>query len=149
MKNRVICRVVSVLFAVVAISSAFSICVNAADDFSESITYVMPRLNNGASVDYGFAITSDGVAYVSAVVAGTSGLTQQITIEIQLQRKTLLWWSDVDNGYWTDSFDGTYGSISEHLQLSKTGKYRAVFTITVSGTGGANDVIEETLTYEY
>ena len=112
-------------------------------------SYVMPRLNNGASVDYGFAITSDGVAYVSAVVAGTSGLTQQITIEIQLQRKTLLWWSDVDNGYWTDSFDSTYGSISEHLQLSKTGKYRAVFTITVSGTGGANDVIEETLTYEY
>ena len=34
-------------------------------------------------------------------------------------------------------------------ELTKTGKYRAVFTITVSGTGGDADVIEETLTYEY
>lgn len=149
MKKRVICRIISMLLAVVAMSSMFSIYAIAAEDVSENVEYVMPRLNNGASVDYGFAITSDGVAYASAVVTGTSGLTQQIIIEIQLQRKTLLWWSDVDNGYWTDSFTGTYGSISENLQLSKTGKYRAVFTITVSGTGGADDVIEETLTYEY
>ena len=138
-------RCVVAVFALVVVVTGAPITVSAA---SNSNT-VMPRYNNVANVMNYFEITSDGTAYVDSSYNGTPGITTGATIEIQLQRKTLLWWSDVDGGYWYDSFTSYYGSISDSIQLTKTGKYRAVITVTVSGTGGAGDVIEDTLTYEY
>ena len=148
-KKSVLRRIASFAIALVALVSAFSVNVGATDGTIESSGYATSRMNNGAQVINYFQISSGGLLEVCSEVYGTSSLTTGCTIEIQLQRKGLLWWSDVDGGYWNESFTGIYGSIAETLQLTKTGKYRAVFTITVSGTGGADDVIEETLTYEY
>ena len=143
-------KIAPVVMAVIAVMTLFSVNVSAAEEPTGiAETVVIPRLNNGASAQTGFSISANGTAYITCIVRGTDGLTTDITIEVQLQRKTLLWWSDVDGGYWSDSFSDTYGSISDSIQLTKTGKYRAVFTVTVSGTGGADDVIEDTLTYEY
>ena len=143
-------RITSLMLAVFTVMSLCAVNVVAAED-SPDLTNagVTPRLNNGADVFSSFYISSDGIAEVNCEVIGCAGLTTGITIEIQLQRKGLLWWSDVDGGYWSDSFTGDYGGMLCGKELEKTGKYRAVFTVTVSGTGGADDVIEDTLTYEY
>ena len=142
----VVLRCLAAVFAFVVVVTGAPITVSAAE--SDNIV-VMPRYNNVASVINYFEITSDGTAYVDTSFIGTLGITTGATVEIQLQRKGLLWWSDVDGGYWYDSFTSYYGSMSGGIQLEKTGKYRAIFTVTVSGTGGADDVIEDTLTYEY
>lgn len=138
-------RCITAVFALVIIVTGAPITVAAASGNST----VMPRYNNVATVSNTFYITSDGIAYVDSNYRGISGITTGTTVEIQLQRRGVLWWSDVDGGYWNNTVMGTYGSISKTLQLTKTGKYRAVFTVTVVGTGGDADVIEETLTYEY
>ena len=144
MKCKALRKLISVILVAVAVLSAFPYCVNAAEPVQ-----VMPRLNNGADAVCDFYIDSYGQASVYCDVTGTANVTTGINIEIQLQRKGLLWWSDVDDCYWSDYFSGHLGSMVCGKELTKTGKYRAVFTITVSGTGGADDVIEETLTYEY
>lgn len=143
-KSKMLRRFLSIILVAVAVASLFPNAVGAAESLS-----VMPRWNNGAQVTNEFYIDSYGMATVVSRVIGTSGVTTGITIEIQLQRKGLLWWSDVDGGYWSDTYIGHYGTTSGGIELEETGKYRAVITVTVSGTGGADDVIEETLTYEY
>ena len=142
MKRNFAIRTLSLILALAAAFSLFTFNASAAETVS-------PRMNNGADVDLGFGITSNGLAAVSCAVDGTPGITQGFTVEVQIQRKGLLWWSDVDGGYWLESYSGYSDMFSDSIQLEKTGKYRAVFTVTVSGTGGADDVIEDTLTYEY
>ena len=137
-------RCITAVFALVIIVTGAPVAVAASGNST-----VMPRYNNVTSVTNYFGITTDGTANVQTVYKGITGITTGTTVEIQLQRKTLLWWSDVDGGYWNNTVMGTNGSVSKTLQLAKTGEYRAVFKITVIGIGGANDVIEETLTYEY
>ena len=149
MKNKLL-KLVSLVVAMVSVMSLFSINISAAEkSVATSSICSIPRMNNGADVFNSFYISPEGIAEVACEVIGNDNLTTGIIIEIQLQRKGLLWWSDVDGGYWFNSFDGVYGSMSGGIELEKTGKYRAIFTVTVSGTGGADDVIEETLTYEY
>ena len=82
-------------------------------------------------------------------VNGEEGLTERIDVEVVIQRKNLLWWSDVEGLSWSHLALCSSISYSDSRELTKTGKYRAIFTITVIGTGGDTDVIEETLTYEY
>ena len=89
------------------------------------------------------------VDYVGKESAFTS-----ITVETYIQKKTLgLFWTKVDNGEanntWVDTSTALSGTFTHSLQLENTGEYRAVFKITFSGTGGADDVIEKTLTYTY
>ena len=147
MKRNVSCklRCITVLVALVIIVTGAPITVAAASGNST----IMPRYNNVTVVTNCFSITSDGMACVDSIYRGIAGVTTGVTVEIQLQRKGLLWWSDVDGGYWNNTVMGTNGSVSKTLQLAQTGKYRAVFTVKVIGTGGDADVIEETLTYEY
>ena len=151
MKNckSILSRLVCVVLAAIAATACMTVSASAAEPVAVNESIVMPRLNNGALVSRDFYIDSNGEANVFVQAVGSVGLTTGITIEIQLQRKGLLWWSDVDGGYWYESFSGTNGLVSDSIQLEKTGKYRAVITVTVSGTGGADDVIEDTLTYEY
>ena len=138
-------RCITAVFALVIIVTGAPIAVAA----SSGNSTVMPRYNNVTTVTNYFEITTDGTANIQTIYKGISGITTGTTVEIQLQRRGVLWWSDVDGGYWNNTVMGTYGSISKTLQLTRTGKYRAVFTVTVFGTGGDADVIEETLTYEY
>lgn len=113
---------------------------------------VSPLANNVRSADSSFKITN-GVAYIEACYTGYSGITTGATITVKLQKKFLFWWNDVDNGQpddtWTATLTGWKNSVSYSLALSNTGDYRAVFTYTIRGTGGAADEISETLEYTY
>lgn len=144
MNVKALLRLVSLVLFATAVLSVFPYSVNA-----DEPAQIVPRLNNDFDAIYDFYIDSYGQATVACRVMGQTNVTTGISIEIQIQRKTLLWWSDVDGGYWSDYFSGHLGSMVCGKELTKTGKYRAVFTITVSGTGGADDVVEKTLTYEY
>ena len=113
---------------------------------------VSPMANNVEKVISTFII-SNGVAQIVASYTGYSGITTGATITVKLQKKFLFWWNDVDNGQpddtWTANLTGWKNSVSYSLALSNTGDYRAVFTYTIRGAGGAADEISETLEYTY
>jgi len=113
---------------------------------------VVPLNNNTNTTAVCFQII-DGEGIAEATFVGYDHITTGATITIKIQKKTLFWWSDVDNGQpdntWTDVVYGTQGIVSHSLPITKTGKYRAIFTFTVSGYGNEDDIIEQTYETEY
>ena len=106
---------------------------------------IEPRLNNTNDVSANFVIIDTNNAIISATFEGHHGITSNATIKIQLQRKVLFWWTDVDSASWIDSFNNYYGTSSHSIRLSKTGEYRAVIDFTIYGSGGTPDTLSLTL----
>lgn len=114
-------------------------------DLNESA--IAPCYNNGRSVLPSFSISSTGLAKLTAVFVGISGVTTKVSSEMYIQKKALggLLWTKVDIGttsnVWTDSSTNISGSFTHSFQLSKTGTYRAVITIYFYGSGGSTDSV--------
>lgn len=111
---------------------------------------VNARLSHGVSAITLFGITSTGMAEVSVDYQGNRTTYTSVTVETYIQKRTLGFiWTKVDNGEenktWVDTSTEEIGDFVHHLQLDNTGTYRAVFKITFSGTGAADDVIEDTI----
>ncbi|MBQ3489434.1 MAG: hypothetical protein IJA86_02465 [Clostridia bacterium] len=106
-------------------------------------------LNNNVSEAYiDFDISSDGQAFVSVRYNGYPNVTTDARITIKIEKRNLLiFWKDVvDEIYYIggNSYSHTYA-----YQLEKTGTYRCTVEYTISGIGGADDVLtfEDTKTY--
>jgi len=127
-----------VMVIILLFSSVLSVSAAAAEG-------VEPRLNNTNDVTANFVIIDANNAVISATFEGHRGITSNATIKIQLQRKVLFWWTDVDSASWTDSFNNYYGTASHSIRLSKTGEYRAVIDFTIYGSGGTPDTLSLTL----
>lgn len=103
--------------------------------------------NNIRSTD-GNAFISGSTLYTIAEFTGTEDITESVTVEIKVEKKTLLlFWSEVET--WTDTVNNWKGSVSHSLALSNTGNYRVTITYTAEGTGGDADEITETFNLTY
>ena len=85
---------------------------------------------------------------------GYTDITESVTITIKIQKRSLgLIWTKVDIGVPNNEIVVTSTNAADtfvyNIQLNSTGNYRAVITYTVSGSGGADDVIEDICTAEY
>lgn len=111
-----------------------------------------PRLNNTMMTFENFRV-SDGLAYVSAAYTGYEGVTTSAKVTIQIQKKVLLWWSNVDNGLeddtWTIYLSGWRNATEYSIDVSAKGEYRANIEYTIRGSAGDPDVLPVTLYYEY
>lgn len=107
-------------------------------------------LNNNTSSTYtAFSISNSGVATVSVEYMGYPNVTTNATITIKIEKHNLLvFWKDVVEDAIT--VNAEYFLNDYTYQLEDTGTYRCTVVYTVSGTGGADDVItfEDTQTYE-
>lgn len=104
--------------------------------------------NNTLRTDTVFLISSDGVATVYTEYVGYSDITTGAEIAITIEKRNLLFfWSDVVSE--TITVNGYRYSNEFAYQLEDTGTYRCTVVYTVSGTGGADDVLtfEDTKTY--
>lgn len=137
-------RILSFVLAFIAVFSLVSVTV----DRSEAAD-IMPYYNNTNSASVTLTINSSGKATVACICKGISGVTTSIKAETKLERKWGIFWLDVDGGEWTDTTKERFLSVAHYLQLEKTGTYRATTKYTVSGSGGSNDVIEISSTYDY
>ena len=113
------------------------------------------RLSHGAVASCAFDIGSDGWSEVAISYAGKPASFTQFTAEVYIQKRTLGFiWTKVDNGEpdktWVETSTQISDSFILGLQLDNKGTYRAVYTLTFSGTGAPDDVIEDTIerTYE-
>lgn len=111
-------------------------------------TDVMPLNNNTALTRTAFNISESGKATVDIYYDGYPNITTGATITIKIEKRTLLvFWNDVVSD--TITVTGEYYSDSWYYQLEKSGTYRCTVVYTVSGSGGADDVIpfEDTASY--
>ena len=105
--------------------------------------------NNTGMMNSSFVITETGEAIVGVNYEGYPNITTGATITIKIEKKTLLF-------FWSDVIDETITAVGDsyfnefHYQLEDKGTYRCTVVYTVSGTGGADDVLtfEDTLKYE-
>lgn len=109
---------------------------------------VEPRLSHGVMAEYGFDITPTGYAEWLVNYAGNSTSFTNITVETYIQKRSLGFiWTKVDNGEpnktWVETSTSNEGLFCRGMQLDSTGTYRAVIKITFSGTGAADDVLED------
>ena len=105
--------------------------------------------NNTFLTSTNFVILDTGEAIVAVNYEGYTDITTGATITIKIEKKTLLF-------FWSDVIDETITAVGEsyfnefHYQLEDKGTYRCTVVYTVSGTGGADDVLtfEDTAKYE-
>lgn len=105
--------------------------------------------NNNTNSNYtSFTITDTGEARVACEYFGYADITTGATITIKIEKRNfLLFWSDVIEETTVVTGESYYNVF--RYQLSDTGTYRCKVTYTISGTGGADDVItfEDTAKY--
>ena len=110
--------------------------------------------NNIVQANVSSNINVNGALTVSFDVFGRKGVTTKIETELFVEKKMLgLFWVRVNigcpNNLWTDSTNHYVYVNTFSTQLSSTGTYRTTVKFTVSGTGGANDIITLTRTNTY
>lgn len=105
--------------------------------------------NNTLFTSTNFVISDTGMATVVVNYDGYSGITSGATITIKIEKRNfLLFWSDVIDE--TITVEGVNYSNEINYQLEDKGTYRCTVVYTISGTGGADDVLtfEDTDKYE-
>ncbi len=110
--------------------------------------------NNTTSASLSGSVNANGRLTASLYVLGIKGKTTRIETSLYVEKRILgIFWSRVDIGcednIWHDSVTNYYYSNSFCCDLSSTGTYRVTVTYTVSGSGGASDVITKTCTVTY
>jgi len=110
--------VMVLLFGLSAVSYAAP-----ADDGSA----IQPRYNYTSKFSETLTI-SGGTATCKASLTGINGTTTKVVIKMTLQKKTLLWWSEVET--WSATYNTYYGTLSKTASV-KSGTYRvkAVYTV--------------------
>ena len=135
-------RKLSLLLAMIFVVISTQSAVILADDIS------LYNNNTMTTATY-FGISSSGLATVLLDFEGYPNITTGATITIKIEKRNfLLFWSDVVDE--TISVVGDSYYKEHYYQLEDTGTYRCTVVYTVSGTGGADDVIpfEDTAKYE-
>jgi hypothetical protein len=110
---------------------------------------VSPRLDNGASVNTAFSVSSNGVAQIILKYNGNEQNTAGGKITTQLQKRFLLvFWTDVDGGYWVDeSGESSYTAV--HTLAVQTGTYRVKVEYLIYGTDGSVETVNDEAEYTY
>ncbi len=131
-------KVLSFVFAIFIILLAVSQTAIVADEAEKE----QLRYNNVVRTETSFNITTSGTAKVSVEYYGIPNVTTGATIEITIKKRFLLvfWSTEIEEEYivYGDSYDHTY---QYDLTEFGSGTYKCLVTYTVSGTGGADDVI--------
>lgn len=121
---------------------------------AEESSGITPRYSNVNACSLDFIITDSGLAQVKVSYEGRFGYMTQVRSEIYLQKRVLgIFWKKVDIGVtdnvWVDTSTEDAYFFTHSAQLQDTGTYRAVFEVTFSGTGGADDVVADKIQYNY
>ena len=101
---------------------------------------IMPCFEYTNTTATTLSISTSGTATCSAKLNGYNGTTTKIVIKMTLQKKTLLWWSEVDS--WSTTINNWYGSLTKTASVG-SGTYRVKVEFTVYS--GSNS--EEITTY--
>ena len=103
---------------------------------------ISPRLSHTNSGGFSFAII-DNVGYIDATYYGYDSFVRaDLNVNVQ-KRFLLVFWKDYYE--WNASCTVIDGDFVHEFAVEDSGKYRANFTLTVTGNDGTTDVITSTI----
>ena len=106
-------------------------------------TGISPRLTNMDSSTMTFAVI-DNEASIYVSYRGRSSTFLRAEVSVKIEKKVLIFfWKDIVE--WTGSNTEVVSYITQSFPADGSGTYRAKIKLTVYGTNGINDVIEETI----
>ena len=107
-----------------------------------STEYPSPRLSHTSNGSFTFSATSEG-GYADVTYYGYESFVRaDLTVKVE-KRFLLVFWNDV--GEWSASSTEIDGSFFHVFTLNGSGKYRATFTLRVTGNDGTVDTIEQVI----
>jgi len=89
---------------------------------------------------------SSGKAKCTSILYGYDGITTKIKITMTLQKKSLLWWSDVEE--WTTTASDYYATLSKTYAVG-SGKYRVKTVYTVYSGSESESITDYSSTVEF
>ncbi len=141
-------KLISIILCIAVLSSVLVFSASA-----EGNEGIAPCLNNTATSTTRFVI-ENGVAYVSLNYNGYPGVTTGATITTKIQKKFLFFfWQDVDigmpNNQWVDEVTQVNYVGGHTANITSKGTYKAVVQYVIRGSGGAADVLNAEIEFEY
>jgi len=128
---------------ILAILTCVLCCMSIVPAFADN-TRITPRWTNTGNTAMTFVV-NDGQAIFSVSYTAYASTFSQAQLKVQIQKRVLgLFWRDVGDEWVSYSTDSR-GEFYDSIPVDKKGTYRAKFTLTVYGTQGVNDVIEDTI----
>lgn len=107
---------------------------------------ISPRLSHTEGANFSFLASSDG-GYVDVTYYGYDSFVRaNLTVKIE-KNVWIFFWSEVTT--WSASSTQMDGEFYNTLPLDGSGKYRATFTLKVTGSDGTVDTIERTIESSY
>ncbi len=106
---------------------------------------VQPRYTYTSGISATLA-NSGGKALCIGNVNGYDGITTKIVLTVTLQKKTLLWWSKVEE--WTTTANTYYATISKTVAVD-SGKHRVKVEATVYSGSNSEKVDCTSQTYDF
>ena len=101
-----------------------------------------PRLSHMSDGTFTFSATDEG-GYANVVYYGYESFVRaDLTVKVE-KRFLLFFWNDVDE--WSASSTEIDGHFYHVFTLEGSGKYRATFTLLVTGNDGTVDTIERVI----
>lgn len=130
-------KIISIFAVVLVAIFAFQMMAFAAQRES-----VSPLNNNVSRTVTTFSISNRGNAEVQVKYSGYDNVTTGATITVTIKKNTFLFfWSEVVNETYAVSGASYSNTYNYDLSSHGSGKYRCNVTYTISGSGGADDVI--------
>lgn len=121
-----ICNVLTICMCMLICGATASIKVSAKE---ADIQMVEPRMTYIYSYSTELSISSDGVATVTGMIRGKSGVTSTY-VKVTLQKSESGQWVDVES--WEDSSSTRSATIAETYQVVR-GTYRVTMTCSANG----------------
>lgn len=105
-----------------------------------------PRLSHMNSGSFSFSATANG-GYVDVSYYGYDSFVRaDLTVKIE-KSVWLFFWSEITT--WSASSTEIDGHFANRFDLDGSGKYRATFTLTVTGNDGTVDTIPDVIESRY
>jgi hypothetical protein len=109
---------------------------------------ISPRFTNMDSSSMSFTVTHDNMANIYVSYRGRSSTFLRAELTVKIEKKFLLvFWKDIAE--WTSTSTDVIDYFANSFPADGKGTYRAKIKLTVYGTNGVNDVIEDTIESEY
>ena len=110
---------------------------------------VSPYYNNTMRASATFQIADDGIATITLKYTGKPSNVSGATITSYIQKSTSNGWVDVSGASWTDVSTSVAKTFVHTVQLTSTGTYRLAYEFVITGSGGAADIISDTIEDTY
>ena len=100
---------------------------------------ISPRLSHTSDAAFSFSATANG-GYIDVTYYGYDDSFVRADLTVKIEKQFLFfWWTEVDT--WSVSSTKVEDMFSHTFTLTGSGKYRATFTLTVTGNDGTVDTI--------